>query len=113
MIEVTLYDFLKTKITDIPIYFEVPKVMPEQFYVLEKTGSNLDEHLWHSTFAVKSYSSSLYGAASLSEDVRDTILEEFVLEDSVAKVSLNSEYNFTDTSEKKYRYQAVFDIIHY
>ena len=33
--------------------------------------------------------------------------------DEVSKVSLNSDYNFTDAATKRYRYQAVFDIIHY
>ena len=29
---------------------------------------------------------------------------------NIFKSSLNSDYNFTDTSTKKYRYQAVYDI---
>ena len=27
--------------------------------------------------------------------------------------ALNTDYNFTDTAQRRYRYQAVFDIIHY
>ena len=30
--------------------------------------------------------------------------------DSISGVHLNSDYNFTDTETKRYRYQAVFDI---
>jgi hypothetical protein len=33
--------------------------------------------------------------------------------EEVSKVTLNSEYPYNDTQEKKYRYQAVFDIVHY
>ena len=29
------------------------------------------------------------------------------------KYNLNSDYNFTDTETKEYRYQAVFDINYY
>ena len=113
MIEVTLLNYLKSKITDIPIYMEIPKTMPERFYLIEKTSSSRSEYLYSSTFAVQSYGPSMYIAASMSEDIRDIILDEFINdEDSVSKVSLNSEYNYTDTAEKKYRYQAVFDIIH-
>ena len=32
---------------------------------------------------------------------------------SISKIKLNSDYNFTDTETKEYRYQAVFDINHY
>jgi len=31
----------------------------------------------------------------------------------IGKVKLNSDYNFTDTVTKQYRYQAVYDISHY
>ena len=31
----------------------------------------------------------------------------------VASCRLNSDYNFTDTTKKQYRYQAVFDIVYY
>jgi len=34
-------------------------------------------------------------------------------ESEVCKCSLNSDYNFTDTATKKYRYQAVFDLVHF
>ena len=113
MIEITLLNYLNSKITDIPIYTEIPKNAPERFYLIEKTSSSRTDHLWSSTIAVQSYGSSLYIAASMSEDIRDLILDDFINdEDSVSKVSLNSEYNFTDTAEKRYRYQAVFDIIH-
>ena len=33
--------------------------------------------------------------------------------DRVTKVSLNSDYNYTDTTTKHYRYQAVFNVTHY
>ena len=33
--------------------------------------------------------------------------------DSISKCELNSDYNFTDTQQKKYRYQAVFNLTYY
>ena len=33
--------------------------------------------------------------------------------EQIVSVSLNSDYNYTDTTTKEYRYQAVFDIVHY
>ena len=34
------------------------------------------------------------------------------LED-ICAVRLNTDYTFTDTASKRFRYQAVFDITHY
>ena len=40
----------------------------------------------------------------------------FTAQDEVASISavrFDSDYNFTDTDTKHYRYQAVFEITHY
>lgn len=31
----------------------------------------------------------------------------------ISRVQLNSDYNFTDTAQKRHRYQAVYDITFY
>ena len=31
----------------------------------------------------------------------------------ISSVQLNSDYNYTDTATKRYRYQAVFDFVYY
>ena len=41
------------------------------------------------------------------------VVEQLVELNDVSDVSLNSDYNYTDTETKEYRYQAVFDIRHY
>ena len=33
--------------------------------------------------------------------------------DDISRCELNTDYNYTDTARKKYRYQAVYDIVHY
>jgi hypothetical protein len=37
-------------------------------------------------------------------------MQGLIERDEVTKVTLNSNYNFTDTTTKEYRYQAVFDL---
>ena len=64
------------------------------------------------TFAIQSYADSMFEAASLNEVVKEKMLD-IIGEKEITKVSLNSDYNFTDTATKKYRYQAVFDLKHY
>ena len=61
---------------------------------------------------VQSFSTSLYGAATLNERVK-AAMEKIIELDDISKCELNSDYNYTDTNRKKYRYQAVFDIVYF
>lgn len=112
MIEVIVYTFLKNELEDVPVYMEIPEIPPEQFVLIEKTGSGLENHIKSATFAIQSYADSMFEAASLNEVVKEKMLD-IIGEKEITKVSLNSDYNFTDTATKKYRYQAVFDLKHY
>ena len=40
-------------------------------------------------------------------------MEDLADLDEVSACRLNSDYNFTDTTTKHYRYQAVFDLVFY
>lgn len=83
-----------------------------QYVLIEKTGSGETDHIKRATFAIQSYAGSLYSAALLNENVKE-VMKNIVDLDEISKCSLNSDYNYTDTGRKKYRYQAVFDIVHY
>lgn len=54
----------------------------------------------------------MYEAAVLNEELKE-VIESMIELDEISKIKLNSDYNFTDTTTKEYRYQAVFDINHY
>ena len=111
MIEQTVLDYL-TPLLDVAVYMEVPPDPPEAFVAIEKTGSSLRNHIYTSTLAIQSYGPTLLAAATLSEEVKGRMLYG-ALPDEITRVSLNGDYNFTDTETKRYRYQAVFDITHY
>ena len=111
MIELLILEFLKEKL-DVPVYLERPNLLDENFVFFEKTGSSRENFLESSTFAFQSYGQSLYEAASLNERVKQSLFDMETLNE-ISKVKLNSDYNFTDTELKQYRYQAVFDIYHY
>ena len=40
-------------------------------------------------------------------------MKKIVEMDDISKCQLNSDYNYTDTTRKKYRYQAVYDMVHF
>ena len=111
MIEKTILDYLNQQMT-VPVYMERPASPPSKYILLEKTGSSKQNHIYGATLAVQSYAPSLYEAAVLNEDAKAK-LENAVTLEGVCRVSLNSDYNFTDAATKQYRYQAVFDITHY
>src|SRR5690554_326081 len=111
MIEVTIYNYLKN-VLSVPVYTELPKEKPQRFVVLDKIRSSKENHLLSSTIAFQSYAESKFQAALLNEQVKEAI-ENMIVLDEISKVELNSDYNFTDTTTKEYRYQAVYEIYHY
>lgn len=111
MIEKTLYDYLNSVLDD-PVYMEFPDNAPERLYVLEKTGGNRENLIAYATFALQSYGGSLFSSSAMNTAGINAMLGAVEL-DTVSSVSLNSDYNFTDTTRKRNRYQAVFNITHY
>ena len=112
MIEKTVLDCLKAN--DLTAYMEVPETFPTgDFCVVEKTGSSYNNKIFSATIAIQSYSDSLYGASQLNEVVKGIMLYNLLEEDEIGSVDLNSDYNYTDSETKRYRYQAVYDITHY
>lgn len=108
MIETIIYNWLKQQL-DVPVYMEEPSEKPDTFVLIEKTGSSRDNWINNATFAVQSYAMSMYKAAKLNESVKKA-LDDIVQSDEVGASTLNSDYNFTDTATKRYRYQCVYDL---
>ena len=115
MIEKTILDYLSQELaeTGIGVGLELPPGKdPAKYVVIEKTGSSKVNRVLNATLAIQSYGPSLYDAASLNESIK-TIMEEAVSLEDISKVSVNSDYNFSDPDTKRYRYQAIFDIWYY
>lgn len=110
MIETIVLDHLSSVLPE-PCSLEVPERPPARFVVLEKTGSSRENYINTASFAVQSYGPSLFEAAELNERVKAAMDELIQLPDIISS-DLDSDYNFTDTSTKRYRYQAVYDIIY-
>lgn len=111
MIEKVIYDYLSLYL-GVPVFMETPKEPPITFVVIEKTSAGRRNYINSSTLAIQSYSDTLFNTVTLSDRVKDLMFESIALND-IARCELNSEYNYTDTQMKKYRYQAVFDLTHY
>ena len=110
MIEEIILNYLRENA--FPCYLSVPEKPSGNFCVLEKTGSGYEDGIFTATLAVQSYGSSDYAAAKLSHRVVQTMLDADALPEIVS-CTLNTDYNFPDTTRKLPRYQAVFEVVHY
>ena len=108
MIEEIVLNYLQSNLS-VPVYMEIPKDETESFVVLEKVGSSFENRLDTATIAIQSYAGSLRGAALLNEDVKAAV-DNMIELARISSCYLNSDSNFTDTTTKRYRYQALYVI---
>ena len=111
IIEAYLCAYLSTH-SNIPAYCEIPENAPDSFYVIDKLGSGSEDLIASATIAVQSYASSKLAAAVLNETLKE-IMDQLPAEKEISRCQLNSDYDHTDTTSKRYRYQAVFDITYF
>ena len=111
MIEKTILDYLSSELS-VPVYMERPENDEGEYVLIEKTSSGRENYISSTTIALQSFGNTLYRAAELNEEVK-TAMDGIITLNEISSSRLNSDYNFTDTTKKRYRYQAVYDITHY
>ena len=112
MIEVDIKKFIDDNF-DYPAFMERPGTATDTFFIIEKVSGSRKEQIDFARVAVQTYAPSMYLAASLCEQLNDYMLNEFIRLENISSVDLNSTYNYTDTTTKKYRYQSLFEIYYY
>lgn len=118
MIEEIVLNYLKAELSslNVPVYMEAPKKnsnpYSDPFVVIEKTGSEMTNWIFHATLAIQSYAPTLFEAASLNEKVKSAMFGILKLPE-ITKAELNGDYNYTNPTTKQPRYQAVFELTHY
>ena len=108
MIEEVILEYLNKRL-NVAAYMEMPERNQKQFVLIEKTGSSIENHIHCAVFALQSYAESMHQAAVLNEDLK-IIMDEIIAYTDISKAKLNSDYNYTDTTKKQYRYQAIYEI---
>lgn len=112
MLEEMLIAWLAQK-TGAEVYGEVPEGHPASFYTVERTGSQTRNRITTATIAIQSWNSgSMYEAAEMNQTLKAK-MGDLTAETEVSACRLSSDYNFTDTDSKYYRYQAVYNITAY
>lgn len=108
VIEVYLVEYL-TKELGINVYGQEEDASEDSYIVVEKLGSYVENFSRHATIALKSYGATLLDSAKLNERVKRA-MDDIIKKPEISKSKLNSDYNYTDTTTKKYRYQAIYDL---
>ena len=110
MIELIVKEYLENTL-NVPVFFEEQTDSYEKYVVIDKTGSSVENFIYTATFALQSYANTKYESAVLNESVKNA-MDNIVNLNSVSKSKLNSDYDFTDTTKKKYSYQSVYDLVY-
>ena len=109
LIEEIVLNYLTNEL-DVFVGMQEPE-KTDKYVLIEKTGSSRTDYVNSATLAIKSHANSLHDAAVLNEEVKKA-MDNIIALNEISKVKLNTDYNFTDTTKKKYRYQAVYDLVY-
>lgn len=111
IIEKLILDYLIESIGS-DVYIETPDPMPSEYIVLEKTGSSEVDRMNSAVIAIQSISDkSLFRAAEINEAVKKA-MQHITDSTAITSCELNTDYNYTNTSTKQYRYQAIFNLFY-
>lgn len=111
MIEKIVLDYLNNAL-EYPTYTQEQNNGEKYFYLIQKVGSSVDNKIDTSMVAIQSYAPSRFEAAEMNYAMIEA-MNDIIQMDEIGKCKKNSDYDYTDTSKKRYRYQALFEIVHY
>lgn len=107
--EATVIKYLSGAL-DVSTSSDVPNIITGEFVTVERTGSSSSNGIEKATLAIQSWAESTAGAMVLNEKVKKAMADIVALP-NVSSANLNSDYNYSDTSQKIHRYQAVYDVV--
>ena len=82
------------------------------FLLVDKTGSARTNQIPSAIMAVQSFAPSKAEASALNDRVVAAMLA-LPEQPDISACRLNSDYEYTDTSLKLYRYQVLFEIVYF
>ena len=109
-IEERLIAYLSDNV-DVGVFAERPKSseLSPSYILIEKLGGGQENHVRTANVAIQSIAPTMLEAMKLNEHVI-TCMTKMYGYPNIISVAYNTDYNFTDTSTKQYKYQALYDI---
>ena len=111
-LEPVIINYLNNELRTYPAYGEVQENPEDEYFVVDKTGSDVENRLTTSTVAIQSCSKISKSRASELNEMVKTAMDSIVRLPVIDDCQLMSDYNYTNIETKEYRYQAVFEITH-
>lgn len=111
MIETTVRDYLEQTLS-IPVFMEFPEDPPDRFVVLKKGDTTRENLLETVTLIPESYETSMLETAKLNQLVKKA-MDDLTDLDEISASDLAADYPAFDEKNKRYRYQAVYNVTYY
>ena len=99
---------------DVGVFAERPKSseLSPSYILIEKLGGGKEDHVRNASIAIQSVAPTMLEAIKLNELVLACMPKMYGYP-GIVSIAYDTDYNFTDTSTKEYRYQALYDIKYY
>lgn len=111
MIEKILYDYLKAySLLNVPVYMDIPAKPGNKFVSVEKIDAGKTNKINACTVVINSYADTKYNTIELSSIVKQAMEDLGETSSLVFSCELGGESDKTDTANKKYRYETIWNI---
>lgn len=117
MIEIVVYNYLKAKMPDIEIGFEIPAEHSDSFIVIRKMNSGISDHIEAITLEFHCHAPSKYEAAALDAELKKVMLGDdttpgIVSLDAISSCKYGGGNDAPNTNIKAYRYRSYYNIFY-
>lgn len=108
--EILILQHLENRLS-VPVALQVSPDLKDcpKYVILQRIGGEVNDHIRSVTFTVQSIAPSLLEACKLNEEVKEA-MESLIESEHVSRIDLDSDYEYTDTATKRFRYQAVYNL---
>lgn len=109
MIEKTIRDYLRTKLSTNNVFFETPKTFDGECLVVQIVDRSFENLIDSVTAVIYAYADRKQDSAALDEKVRKA-MRDFDTEWDISSCKLSGGNDAPDTTLKKYRYRSYYNI---
>lgn len=113
MIEITLRNYIKDELLNIPVYMEQPKSLPDEYIILRLMDSGRINHIDAATFSIIVRSTNFIETAQLKDEVKKVLFDAPSIVDCITSASLGGELANTDSANHVYQYELIFNFYYY
>lgn len=104
--------YLNEHMDGVEAFGNEPDPAPPFFLTVEQVGGGGENQIDRADIAVQSWAPSRAEAGQLNARVIEA-MRASIEDPRISRCHLDTTYHFTDTTKKRPRYQAVFEVVHF